>query len=104
MRTTTPSIADPDCPAFLQQPADKAFRDKIERAYVRYLQETKTTPEEGSKKKPKMKLLLPYLQEIDPRWREIEREEMVGTAPRKLVHQMNTHLCKWVQDMEKVQQ
>jgi len=37
---TTPGNIEDTCPEFLQQSADKFFRDQIETAYAMYLQET----------------------------------------------------------------
>ena len=100
----TPGKIEETCPEFLKQSADKIFRDQIETAYAMYLQETNSTPEEGLKKKPKMKSFLPQLSDIDDRWNGIPREEMVGTKPRTLILQMNSHLCKWMLKVDKVQQ
>ena len=92
-----------NCPEFLKTHMNNEIKDHLEIAYAKHLQTLSITPQQGSKKKPQMKALLPYLQELDERWNEIRATEMVSTPPRDLIHRMNVHLGRWILKVDEVQ-
>ena len=66
--STTPSQTPADCPKFLKQSLNNQFKDQIEKAYAMHLRDSGKTRAEENVKKPKMRALLPHLQEIDSIW------------------------------------
>ena len=59
------------CPRFLTTQFDALDRDNAEKAVARYIRDNELTPKEFARKEFKIKLLLPYLQDLDKRWNDI---------------------------------
>jgi hypothetical protein len=68
-----------------------------------YLRDSGKTQALKNPEKPKMKVLLTHLQDLDDRWKGIMKEDMSTSPPRTLVHNLNVHLGRWIKDPTKVQ-
>ena len=63
-----------EIPDFLKRQPEPFDYEVLEKAYAFYLRETKKTPEQGSKETTSLLQLLPWLINLDPRWKEIPPE------------------------------
>ena len=72
-------------------------------AYAMYLRDLRQTPKLAVKLSISIRMLLPQLQMLDRRWRDVPVNEVRTTPPRTLVQNMNVFLHRWKKKFDDVE-
>ena len=72
-------------------------------AYAMYLRDLRQTPKFAVKLSISIRMLLPQLQMLDRRWRDVPVNEVRTTPPRTLVQNMNVFLHRWKKKFDDVE-
>jgi len=91
-------------PKFLSKSFSAEDKAYAEEACAHYLREANISPSQFATMAFKIKWIHPYITEVDRRWQNIPLSEMKTSAPRTLVHAMNTHLQRWKKQVKKVEE
>lgn len=80
-------------PKFLAESPEPHEQEIWKKAYARYLHANDKSPWAAAKDRTRLDELLPILEGLDPKWRQVKPEWMVTT--HKHVHRMNNFFNKW---------
>ena len=97
----TSSKATPKAPApkFLTESISDEIKVTLRTAYAMYLVDSGNKPEKVAEMNMKPKMLLSYLRELDPRWKDIDEAQVI-TTNRTLIQGMNTELNRFKKKIE----